>query len=82
MPSDPPRVNSCRVAMFSTSANEPHPQMAKVMYGPDLGGGKFLRVERERERKLVATEEVESIEKSANTCSTLVHGEIVQPSRL
>ena len=55
MPSDPPRVNSCRVAMFSTTANEPHPhphpplpQMEKVMYGPDLGGGKFLRVERVR----------------------------------
>ena len=81
MPSDPPRVNSCRVAMFSTSANEPHPRWQKFCTALIWEGGNFCML-RERERKLVATEEVESIEKSANTCSTLVHGEIVQPSKL
>ena len=35
MPPDPPTVNDCRAAMFSTSANEiAPPQMVKVMYGP------------------------------------------------
>ena len=38
-----------------------------------------MRIERERERKLVAIEEVGSIEKSANTRSTPVHGEIFNP---
>ena len=34
MPPDPPTVNDCRAAMFSTSANEIAPQMVNVMYGP------------------------------------------------
>ena len=32
----PPKVNDCRVAMFSTSANDiAPPQIEKVMYGPE-----------------------------------------------
>ena len=32
---DPPAMNDCRVAMFSTLANDITPQMGKVVYGPD-----------------------------------------------
>ena len=35
-PQDPSRVDNCRAAMFSTSANDIAPQMDKVMYGPAI----------------------------------------------
>ena len=44
MPPDPPTVNDCKAAMFSTSANDMAPQMEKVMYGPVVRFGSLRRV--------------------------------------
>ena len=47
IPPDPPTVNNCRVAMFSTSANDTAPPDEKVMYSPEkylLAIAKYIMV--------------------------------------